>query len=146
MPFVPLRLLLTYDPEGGLCARVVPRMRDMLEQRGFEVQVTELGDGTLPPLDGVRGVVLGSPVLGLGVRRLDPSERVARFVREASGLHELRVAAFTVYRARGGDSSQRLRALVRARGADVVVDHAYAVWAPERDEHVLPAECMVRIR
>ena len=146
MPFVPLRLLLAYDPEGGLCARVVPRMREMLEQRGFDVQVTALDDGALPSLDGLRGVVLGSPVVGLGLRRLDPSVRVARFVQEAPGLQELRVAVFTVFRVRAGDSSERLRTLVRARGADVVVDHAYAAWAPERNEHMLPAECMVRIR
>lgn len=146
MPFVPLRLLLAYDPDGGLCARVVPRMRAMLEQRGFDVKVAELGDGALPSLDGFRGVVVGSPVPGFGVRRLGPTARVTRFVHEAPGLTGLRAAAFTVFHARGGDSSARLRAFLSAHGADVVVDHAYAAWAPERNEHVLPAECMVRIR
>ena len=146
MAFIPVRLCVVYDPVAGLCARVLPRMRAMLEQRAFDVDVHALGDGPPPSLADARGVVIGSPVVGVGVRRLDPTPRVLRYLREAEGLAERRVACFTVARLRLGDSSARLRAAVRAVGADVVVDHGYLAWAPARDEHVLPAECMVRIR
>ncbi len=146
MAFVPVRLCLVYDPSGGVCDRVVPRMRAMLEQRAFLVDVHPLGDAALPALDTARGVVVGSPVAGVGVRRLEPSPRVLRFLAEAQGLAERKVACFTVGRVRVGDSPARLRAAVRARGAEVIVDQGYLAWAPERDEHVLPAECMVRIR
>ncbi len=146
MAFSPVRICLVYDPTGGLCVRVVPRMREMLEQRAFDVVVHPLDDGPPPPLGGARGVVIGSPVVGLGLRRLDPTPRVLRYLHEAEGLAERRVACFTVARLRVGDSSARLRAAVRAVRAEVVVDHGYVAWAPARDEHVLPAECMVRIR
>lgn len=154
MAYTPIRLLVAYDPAGGSCGRVVPQMRKMLEERAFEVDVAELGGSGRsgwPDLAPYRGVVLGCPVSGPGLDGLrgrppELPEAFARFVAEAPGLEEKRVALFTVYTALPGQLLLQMRAAVEARGAQVVVAHPYWRLRPERGEHVLPAECMVRIR
>ena len=150
MAYTPIRLLVAYDPAGGLCGRVIPQMRKMLEERAFEVDVAELG-GSVPDLAPYRGVVLGCPVRGAGLDGLrgrppELPEAFARFVAEAPGLEEKRVALFTVFTALPGQMLLQMRSAVEARGAQVVVAQPYWRLRPERGEHVLPAECMVRIR
>lgn len=145
MPFKPHRLLIAFDPAGGLCGAIVPRMKELLEERAFLVDVHELG-GEPADIGPYRGIVLGAPVPGLGVRRTGPTERVAAFVRGADGIDEKKVALFCVHRARPGDTLTRMRALVEEQGAEVVVEQEYWRWWPDRAEHVLPAECMIRIR
>ena len=121
----------------------------MLESRAFTVTRVALLDeaGPLPDLGSARGVVLGfaDPAwLGLRVGGVPPA--VARFVDEAEGLEERKVALFSVHRLRASDALGQLAARVERRGAQVVVTHSYDGWAPRRAEHVVPAECMVRIR
>ncbi|MCB9743219.1 MAG: hypothetical protein H6741_14355 [Alphaproteobacteria bacterium] len=148
MSFKPLRLLIAYDPEGGLCARVVPRMKQLLEDRAFEVDVMEITDDPQPvDLYECAGLVLGTPAFGLGWRGVGPTERVARWVKaQADELDEVRVAVFCVAQTRPGWTLRNTRQLVRDLGGEVVCSQAYAAWNPSHEEHVLPAECMVRIR
>jgi hypothetical protein len=93
-----------------------------------------------------RGVILGTAVRGLGLRGDTPSSAFQSFVSEKEGLEEKKVALFTAYRASPGQMLLRMRNAVEGRGCMVVVAHAYSLFTPERQEHVLPAECMVRIR
>lgn len=144
MPFKPIRLLVAYDPALGLCAAVVPRLKEMLEERAFEVDVHELGSGDLPDLGPYKGVVVGSPVPG--VRASEPTDKVKDFITNAEDLDEKKVALFCVYGLRPGRVLDRMRGLVIERGAEVVVAHAYARLRPTEGEHVVPAECMIRIR
>lgn len=143
MPFKPLRLLIAYDPALGLCRAVVPRMKEMLEERAFDVDVVELGDD---PVDvgPYKGVVVGNPVPG--VRASEPTAKVQRFLAEAEDLDEKKVAVFCVYGLRPGRVLDRMKGLAIERGAEVVVAHAYSRLKPQEMEHVLPAECMIRIR
>ena len=145
MSYKRIRLLLAYDPSGGLCARVVPRMKEMLEQRAFDVDIFEIG-GSLPNMEPYKGVVLGCAVRGLGLRGDVPTQPVLDFVTAAEGLDEKKLALFTVCLALPGKMLLRLREAVEARGGTVIVMHAYNRFRPEEAEEVLPAECMVRIR
>lgn len=144
MPFQRLRLLIAYDPEHGLCERVIPRMKELLLNRAFDVDVVTFGEGA--DLTPYRGLILGAPVRGLGLRGDQPSEAFQKFVAESDGLDEKRVALFSVYSFVPGRMLARMRELVEARGAQVVVSTAYHRFRPQEGEHVLPAECMVRIR
>ena len=144
MSFKRLRLLIAYDPEQGLCERVIPRMKELLLNRAFDVDVVTFGEGA--DLSPYRGLILGSPVRGLGLRGDQPSEAFQKFVADSEGLDEKRVALFTVYSLRPGRILARMREQVEARGAQVVVATGYNRFRPQEGEHVLPAECMVRIR
>jgi len=62
------------------------------------------------------------------------------------GIEEVHIGVFTVYQTRPGDSLQRLKGLVLRVGARFVAWHGYPRWDVSRGEHVLPAECMVRVR
>ncbi len=144
MSFKRLRLLIAYDPEQGLCERVIPRMKELLLNRAFDVDVVTFVEGA--DLSPYRGLILGSPVRGLGLRGDQPSEAFQKFVADSEGLDEKRVALFTVYNLRPGRILARMREQVEARGAQVVVAAAYNRFRSQEGEHVLPAECMVRIR
>ncbi len=148
MPHVPVRLLLAVHDPDGRCTRVVERLHAMLESRAFAVTRFALVAGApLPDLGATRGVVLGfADPAWLGVRVGGVPPAVARFVDEVEGLEERKVALFSVHRLRSSDALGQLAARVERRGAQVVVTHGYDGWAPRRAEHVVPAECMVRIR
>jgi hypothetical protein len=45
-----------------------------------------------------------------------------------------------------GTTFDRMRGLVKELGAEVIATHAYWLLQPSKDEHIIPAECMVRIR
>lgn len=140
--FAPRKLLLTYDGAGGACWRVVPRMQRMLEDRAFVVTVVELAQAPAS-LSDFDGVVLGTPV---GLRAGGPTPAVLDWVGRAEGLDEKRVALFSVFWVREGAALATLRNRLGELGAEVVVDYAYWALRPSEGEHLLPAECMVRIR
>lgn len=137
-----IRLLILHDAGG--CGRVVPRMKEMLEDRAFEVDVVEVGAAV--DLTPYRGVVVGSAARGIGLRGDTPGEAVQRFLKEQEGLDEKKLALFTVYLGRPGRMLAQMRELAENRGATVVVTHPYWLLKPSQGEHILPAECMVRIR
>lgn len=142
MPFQPRRILVTYDPAGGRCAAVVARMRQMLEDRAFEVTVAPLAEAPAD-LEPFAGIVLGTPV---SLRGNGPSAAVLEWVGRASGLDEKKVALFSAFWALPGEALPKLRARLAELGVEVVVDHAYWLARPAEGEHLLPAECMIRIR
>ncbi len=142
MPFTPKRLLLTYDDAGGRCRVVVARMERMLVDRAFEVTVIPLA-GAPTQLDGFDGVILGTPV---SLRRDGPTPAVLAWIDRAEGLDERKVALFSTFWLRPGTSLQVLRHRLAELGVEVVVEFAYWLGKPEDGDHVLPAECMVRIR
>lgn len=148
MPFTPLRLLVAYDPAGGLCGGVLPRMKQLLEDRAFEVDVMEIPEDPEPvDLYDYAGLILGTPAFGIGWRGVGPTERVERWVKaQAEELDEVRVAIFCVAQLRPGWTLRNTQQLVRDLGGEVVCTQAYSALRPEHEEHVLPAECMVRIR
>ncbi len=133
---------MTYDGAGGACRRVVPRMQRMLEDRAFVVTVAEIGEApaTLEEFD---GVVLGTPV---GLRGGGPTAAVLDWIGRAEGIDEKRVALFSVFWVREGSALPALRSRLGELGAEVVIDYAYWALRPSEGEHLLPAECMVRIR
>lgn len=146
MAFQPLRLLILYDGAEGLCQRVVPRMRQLLEHRAFVVDEHTIDQGPVE-VTAYAGLVIGSPVLGLGLRGAAPTPALADYVRdELDELDEHKVAVFCVHPVRPGFSLDRMKGMAFSKGAEVVAAHAYSVLRPHHGEHVLPTECMVRIR
>jgi hypothetical protein len=145
MPFTPIRLCIVYDNARGHCGRVVPRMKQLLEHRAFLVDTHEVGAG---PLDiaPYRGLILGTPVIGLGLRGEGPSRKLRTFLEALPDLDEHLVAIFCVYELRPGNTFDRMKNLVFEKGARFVAEQAFWVLQPHRDDHIIPAECMVRIR
>lgn len=141
------QLLLAYDDDDGLCSIVVPRMKEMLEQRAFDVELKPLdgGEVDIDPED-YDGLIIGSPAKGLGWKGAGPSPKVRAFIDGIEDLDELKVALFCVYQALPGRTLDNMSALVQERGGELVVQKAYWAMNPADDEHVIPAECMVRIR
>ncbi len=145
MPFEPIPLLILYDNTRGRCESVVPRMVQMLKDRGFTVDTHRIEEGTLN-IDKYRGVILGAPTFGLGVRDLPPTDALLDYVEALDGIDEKQIAVFTVYSIWPGNGLERLKGLVLRVGARFVAHHAYSSHNLEAGEHILPAECMVRIR
>lgn len=145
MPFQPRKLLIAYDDSRGLCGAVVPRMKQMLEERAFQVDSLPI-DGPAPDLEDYHGVIVGAPVLGSGVRGAEVPPAVARFLETAEGLDEKKVAVFSVFTALPGTMTDALEQKVGELGAEVVARYAYWRLRPQAGEHVIPAECMIRIR
>ena len=147
MPFTPLRLLLVHDSMKGLTPKVVPEMVRRLEQRAFLVDVYDLEDvpSEVDPFD-YAGVILGTPTFGLGWKGVGPTQALTDWVKAQGGLDDIRIAAFCVFQARAGNTLRNLRQLCVDEGANVVVAQPYGLLNLEEEAHVLPAECMVRIR
>lgn len=145
MPFKPIHLLIAYDDTRGLCAAVVPRMKQMLEERAFRVDTFVIG-GAAPDLEPYTGVIVGAPVPRLGLRPAEVPASVATFLDGAEGLDEKKVAVFSVYTAFPGTMVEALKQKVGELGAECVAEYAYWRMKPEWGEHVVPAECMIRIR
>jgi len=137
--------LIIVDDERGWCMDVVPRLREMLTHRGFSVRCHAIADGPVE-LDGAKAVILGAPTFGLGIHGRAPSDAFVDYVESLDGLEETQVGVFTVYQTRPGDSLQRLKGLVLRVGAKFIAWHGYPRWDLSKGEHVLPAECMVRVR
>lgn len=145
MPFKPLRLLILIDDSRGWCGRLAPRMTELLEHRAFVVDVHRIADGPVD-IGAYRGLIIGSPVTGLGIRGAGPTEALSDYVDGLPDLDEHKVALFCAYYTRPGNTFDRMKGMVLARGAQVVATHGYWLLQPQRNEHVIPAECMVRIR
>jgi hypothetical protein len=82
----------------------------------------------------------------MGIRERAPSEEFADYVETIEGLDEVQIGVFTVYALRPGDSLQRLKGLALRVGARFIAWNAYPRWDLTKGAHVLPAECMVRVR
>lgn len=145
MPFQPIRLLILYDDDRGYCGKVIPTMKRLLEDRAFVVDTHRVADG---PVDvgPYRGLVLGSPVFGAGLRGVGPTDALVAFVEALPDLDGKKVAVFCVYPLRPGTTLARMKSLALARGADFVTAWGYSLLHPDRGAHMLPTECMVRIR
>jgi flavorubredoxin len=142
LPYQPKPLLIVYDPAGGGCERVLPRLSQMLEDRGFAVTRAPVGEAPTD-LEGVAGVVIGTPTT---LRGRGPTAAITSWLARAEALDEKKVAVFSTFWGLPGNALGELRAALAAAGAEVVAEHAYWLVRPEEGEHVLPAECMVRIR
>jgi hypothetical protein len=144
LPFTPLRLLILIDDDRGWCGRVVQAMKEMLEHRAFLVDVHRIQDG---PIDvrAYRGLVVGSPVYGVGLRGVGPTEALTRFVQALPDLEGKKAAVFCVYPLRPGLTLDRMKGLMLEKGCELVAAHPYSLLRPS-GEHIIPAECMVRIR
>ena len=146
MPFKPISLLIAYDDTRGMCGSVVPRMKQMLEDRAFRVDTLALGGAPPPDLEGYAGIILGAAVLRVGARPSSVPASVLAFLDAAEALDEKKVAMFSVYTAWPGTMVEALKQAVGERGAECVAEYAYWRLKPEWGEHVVPAECMIRIR
>lgn len=145
MPFKPIRLLIAYDNDGNRCAPIVPRMKELLEDRAFLVDVHEIGSGEVD-IEPYSGIVIGTPVTGLAVRSAGPTQKVIDFINGLEGLDEKKVATWCVFDVRPGDVFDKFKNILFEKGADVVAEGPYWRLRPEDGETALPAECMVRIR
>ncbi len=145
MPFRPLRLLILIDDTRGYCGKVVPRMKEMLEQRAFLVDVHRIEDGPVD-ITPYAGLVIGTPVFGLGIKGVGPTPALTKFIEDLEDLDEKKVALFCVYEIRPGTTFDRMKGLVLEMGAEFVAAHGYWLLRPHAQEHIIPAECMVRIR
>jgi flavorubredoxin len=142
LSFKPKPLLVVYDPSGGHCARILPRMQQMLHDRGFLVTLATTEDAPTD-LEDYAGVIVGTPS---SLRGAGPTAAVEAWLARAEALDEKKVAVFSTFWALPGRALDHLRARLTELGAEVVVEHAYWLARPAEGEHVLPAECMVRIR
>lgn len=75
-----------------------------------------------------------------------PSEALTRALGELPSLGDRAVALFCVYLVRAGATLERMRATVADKGGRVIAEQPYALARPRLGDHVLPTECMVRIR
>ena len=136
---------MLYDNARGFCGRSVRELARLLEQRAFIVDTHDIADGPVA-LEDYTGLVVGSPVFGLGLRGVGPTHALTRYVADLPSLEGRRVASFCVYASRPGNTLARMRQMLTAKGAELVVEQAFWVAAPKRDVHVIPTECMVRMR
>ena len=146
MPFEPIRILILIDDSRGYCSRVVPRMVGLLEKRAFVADLHRIEDGEVD-LSCYKGVILGSPCFGLGLKGVGPTEDLVQFVQTwMPDLEGYGVAVVCVYEARQGQTLERMKGLVKGCGGTIVAAHGYALMRQKRGEHIIPTECMVRIR
>jgi hypothetical protein len=145
MTFKPLRLAIIYDNARGHCGRIVPRMKALLEERAFLVDTAQVTQGPFD-ISPYAGLILGTPVLGLGWYGAGPTQAMRDFIEAVPDLGGVRVAIFCVYEVLPGSTLEHMKSLLFDKGAELVVEHACWVLQPHWNEHVIPAECMVRIR
>jgi len=121
-------------------------MVQLLRERAFLVETHEIGAGPVD-IKSFDGLVIGSPVFGLGIKGVGPTEALARFVDSyCNDLSSIKVALFAVYKVRLGVTLDRMKGMIMGKGGTVVAALPYWFGRVENGEHMLPAECMVRIR
>ena len=125
---------------------MVPNLVTQLEDRAFVVEALALTEARDHGLSAYAGLVLGCPVPGVGLRRHGPSVLVEGWLQAQTELDQVRTALFSVGRLQAGHTLRNTRQRVRDLGGEVVITHHYSLLRPSHDSHVLPAECMVRIR
>ena len=145
MSFSPIRICVLYDNARGYCGRAVPELVRQLESRSFIVDTHDIADGPVR-VDDYAGLVLGTPVFGLALRGSGPTDAMERFIGNMPALSGRRVAVFCVYQTRPGDTFDRMKRLLFAKGAELVAEQAFWVLRPTKHAHVIPTECMVRVR
>lgn len=146
MPFTPIRLLILFDNQRGYCEKIIPRLKEMLEQRAFAVDLHAIQDGEIDVED-YRGMIIGSPSLGLGIKGAAPTPEMEAYVRDVlPDLDDMGVAVFVVFELHPGTALDRMKGMVLDKGADVVAAHEYGLFRLDIDDHTIPAECMIRIR
>jgi len=136
---------VVYDNARRFCGRSVRELVKLLERRAFIVDTHDIADGPVA-LEDYAGLVVGSPVFGLGFRGVGPTHALTRYISDLPSLEGRSVAIFCVYALRPGDTLERMRRMLDAKGAELVIEQAFWVAAPKRDAHVIPTECMVRMR
>lgn len=146
MPFSPIRLLILIDDARGYCGRVVPRMKEMLEDRAFEVDVHRIQDGPVD-IEPYRGIIIGSPAPGISIKGGAPTPALDAYVRdELPDLDEHQVALFIVFELHPASSMDRMKGMIFDKGAELVATHEYGLLRMDTEDHTIAAECMVRIR
>ena len=150
VPYRRRQVLLVYDASGGLVEQVLERQVEMLADRGFDAELLRL-DGAVPDdLDfdpeEWDGLIVAVPVSGSGLRGGAPSPVVLDFLDACEDLDELRVALLAVYRLKPGKALEALEEKVAELGGEVICSHPLWLMRPTHEEHVVPAECMVRMR
>lgn len=146
MSFSPLKLLMVTDNARHFCGRVVPALKENLENRAFDVDSFELG--ALPDgldIESYDGLILGFPVFGSG-RDGAPSQAILDFANSLGDLDEIRVALFCVYQVWEGPSLLRFQSILENLGAEVPCSQAFWILRSKHRNHELPAEIMVRFR
>lgn len=120
-------------------------MKELLEHRAFVVDVHRIQDG---PVDVTpyKGLILGSPCYGLGIKGVGPSEALQALVKDTPDWSGKKAAVYCVYELSPGTTLDRMKGMIYEKGADFVAAHAYSMLRPSNGEHILPTECMVRIR
>ena len=145
MPFRPLRVLILFDDDRGRGAAVIPRMKELLEHRAFVVDTHRIQDGPVD-VSPYKGLIVGSPCFGFGIKGIGPTEALQRYVSALPDLDGVKAAVFCVYELGHGTTLDRMKGMMFEKGCDFVAAHAYSMLRPSRGEHILPTECMVRIR
>lgn len=145
LSFQPIPLLILVDDTKGWCSQVTPTLGEMLQNRGFVVDIHRMQDGPIA-LSGHRAVLLGAPTFGVGIKVRPPTDAFVDYVESIAGLDEVQIGVFTVCGVRSGDAVHRLKGLALRVGARFIAGHAYRRWNLEKGAHILPAECMVRVR
>jgi len=145
VPFSPIPLLILIDDQRGYCGRVVPRLQELLEQRGFAVDTHRITDGPVD-VEQYRGIVIGSPAIGLSVKGTAPTPALDEYVRALPDLDEHQVALFIVFDVYPASSMDRMKGMIFDKGAELVTTHEYGLLRMDTDDHTIAAECMVRIR
>ena len=121
-------------------------MVGMLEQRAFAVDTHAIQDGEID-IDEYRGMIIGSPSLGLGIKGAAPTPEMEAYVRDVlPDMDDMGVAVFAVFELHPGTALDRMKGMVLDKGADVVAAHEYGLFRLDIDDHTIAAECMIRIR
>ncbi|GEM_PF-1227307 len=150
VPYQRKRVLVVFDGEGGLVEQILDRQVEMLEARGFDAELLKLSGSVPDDLDfdpeEWDGLIVAAPVSGTGLRGGAPSPLILDFLDACDDLDELKVAVLTVYRLQPGKALEALEEKVGELGGDVICAHQLWLMRPTHEEHVVPAECMVRMR
>ena len=144
MPWSPIRLLILIDDDQGWCGAIAGPMKALLEHRAFQVDLRRITEGPVDPAP-YRGLIFGSPVYGLGLKGVGPTEALTQYVQDLPPLDGKKAAVFCAYTLRPGLTLDRMKGLAIEKGCELVAAHAYNRLRPQ-GEHIIPAECMVRIR
>jgi hypothetical protein len=145
VPFVPKKILILTDNAKGYCGKVVPSMVEMLEARAFIVDTHEINDGPVD-VSSYSGIVLGSPVYGMGLKGVGPTPALTEYVTHSlPDLDDHKIAVFCVYEVRPGMTLDRMKGMTYEKGAELIAAHGFWVGRPMRGAHIIPAECMVRV-
>ena len=84
-------MLILYDDAGGHCLKVINGLVPLLAARGFSVETHRIQDGPID-ISAFKGLILGSPVSGLGFKGAAPSDALLSMFKSwmiSSGIKSL---------------------------------------------------------